>query len=321
MFDFHPSDLATTEHPNSKYYWQSERAKCCITVPDTAFWDSDDFSIRFSQYAPDNRIICTDLFNPTRETIAPTTSDFIHVDMPIRRENGKVVRLDNAGKILNAVFDLIDAHSWSFPRSRPDKPYILEPAAILLEDDFKTMIKSVDDGNCIYISVGTAGTLLAKRIGIDVAGEFVVKHYHTDSNTQDDTSLDSFVSPDLSYCEGRKIVVIDDLISSGRTASEIIKTLQKGDFSQIYFFSLYRTICSQEVPLDFGDGVVIQSHIPISNAYWTYGRGFDLTDEDSRSLKDIYACTKHWDWETPKDIEHLMRVFGSRYRFEDYEPI
>lgn len=321
MFDFHPSDLATTEHPNSKYYWQSERAKCCITVPDTAFWDNGDFSIRFSQYAPDNRIICTDLFNPTRETIAPTTSDFIHVNMPIRRENGKVVRPDNAGRILNAVFDLIDAHSWSFPRSRPDKPYILEQAAILLEDDFKTMIKSVDDGNCIYTSVGTAGTLLAERIGINIAGEFVVKHYHTDSNTQDDTSLDSFVSPDLSYCEGRKIVVIDDLISSGRTASEIIKTLQKGDFSKIYFFALYRTICSQEVPLDFGDGVVIQSHIPISNAYWTYGRGFDLTDESSRSLKDIYACTKHWDWETTEDIEHLMRVFGSRYRFEDYEPI
>lgn len=320
MFDFHPSDLATTNHPDSKYYWQNEHAKCCITVPDSIFWDDSDttFGIRFHQYAPGTRIVCTDALRPSRENIVPTSTDFIQMNMPTPRVGGKVVRPKNAGRILNAIFDLIDAHSWSFPRSKPDKPYISKASAILLEENFKHMVKAVDDGNCIYVSVSQAGTMLAKRMGIDIAGEFIVKHYQTDINTQDDTALDKFLSPDLSFCEGRKVVVIDDLISSGRTAGAIIMSLLKQDFKKIYFFSLYRTVCSQEVSLDFGEDVLVQSYMPISNAYWTYGRGFDLTDDASRDLEDIYACTKHWDWETPEDVEHLMKVFQSKYRLQDY---
>lgn len=321
MFDFHPSDLATTNHADSKYYWQNEAAKCCITVPDSIFLDEGDatFGIRFHQYSPDTRIICTDLLNPSRDNIVPTTKDCIQMNMPLQRKNGKIIRPKVTGRILDAVIDLIDAHSWSFPRSKPNKPYISKASAILLEANFKHMVMSVNDGNCIYVSVSRAGTMLANRLGIDIAGEFVVKHYHTDINTQDDTALDKFLSPDLSFYEGKKVVVIDDLISSGRTAGAVIMSLQKQGFKKVYFFSLYRTVCSQEVPLDFGEDVLVKSYCPISNAYWTYGRGFDLTDEASRNLEDIFACTKHWDWETPEDVSQLMKVFGSKYVLSDYE--
>ena len=320
MLDFYPSDLATTAHPGSKYYWQNEKAKCCITVSDSVQDGKDGVvNIRFHQYPPGTRIVCLDSVNHCRGSIVATAEKSLDVNLPVRREGGILLRPKNSGRILNAIFDLIDARSWSFPRAKPDKPYISKASAILLEENFKMMVKAVDDGTCIYTSVGTAGTMLAKRMGIDIAGEFLVKHYQTDINTQDDAALDSFLSPDLSFCEGRKVVVIDDLISSGRTASEIITSLLKQDFKKIYFFSLYRTVCSQEVPLDFGDDVLIKSYMPISNAYWTYGRGFDLTDEASRELEDIYACTKHWDWETEADVNQLLDIFGSQYRLSDYE--
>ena len=275
--------------------------------------------IYFLQAAPGVHIFCANANCPEFGVVSASPGRLVLNVQAIERRDGKCVR-PNKGKILNAILDLVDEHSWSFPRAKADAPYITQLQATLLESEFKTMVNAPNDGNCIYASVSKAGTLLAERIGIDTELILDVSHYDMATNTQDDARIKVSSQSEISV-EGKTVIVIDDLISSGRTARAIVHHLLKAGAAKIYFFALYRTICSKEVEIPEGDNVVIRSYAPLSNAYWTYGRGFDLTDDESRNLDDIYGSTKHWDWETDSDVNELISFFSDSYRVEDYSDV
>lgn len=320
MFDFYASDIGTSKLADVKYYWQNERAKCCILVPDSSRDLTKEFvPIHFLQASPFVTIFCTDTRNPDIATIETDAgiNDLYATHITVPRVDGKCVRTGNEGKILNAILDLIDNNSWSFPRARATKPYITKEQAKMMEIDFKTMIQAPADEGCVYASVAKAGTLLARRIGIEPSFECFANHYDMETNTQDDSLIHVHKYPEYDVA-GKTVIVIDDLISSGRTANAVISDLLDAGAHRIYFFALYRTICSQEVELCSDPRVLIRSGYPLSNAYWTYGRGFDLTDDSSRKLPDIYGSTKHWEWEHDKDVDELITYFGGKHLLSDY---
>lgn len=308
MFDFHISDFGTQLFANSKYYWQNEDRKCCVLVRDFPEDDNAPIPVYFLKADANVSFICTDQKNPDNATIIPTAGNIEVKTVVLERNNGKCLRPISDSKIFTAIQDLIDQKSWSFPRAKANKPYITSLQASLLEGMFKDMVAAFDGSNCVYASVSKAGTLLADRIGIKSEMIFDVQHYDMQSNTQDDSLID-VIDVKSKDVVGRTVVVIDDLISSGRTAKAVIRHLMDLGAAHIYFFALYRTICSKEVEIPVADNIVVKSYAPLSNAYWTYGRGFDLTDEESRELPDIYAATKHWDWETERDVQDLIHFF------------
>lgn len=314
MYDFYPSDLGTQTISRSKYYWQNEEAKCCVLVPDTSRECPDKpVPVYFLQIAPNVDIFCTDQQNPDHAFVSATPG-FIDLEVSVfERKNGRCVRPENCGKILNAILDLVDEGSWSFPRAKSNTPYITSAQATLLESTFKTMVQAPDNGTCIHASVAAAGKMLADRLDITSDVVYAVQHYEQSTNTQDDQLVKVVPDRDIDLI-GKDVIVIDDLISSGRTANAVIEHILSAGASHVYFFSLYRTICSREVDLLEDPRVTIQSYVPLSNAYWTYGRGFDLTDNESRNLPDIYAATKHWDWETSEDVTELINYFAGKSR-------
>ena len=309
MYDFHVSDLGTQTIPNSKYYWQNEQAKCCLIVPDDVNDDPTAPAIvYFMQAAPNVDIFCSDMQNPDAARVFASPGNVTIIAKAFERYVGVCERPESCPRILDNVLSLIDRGSWSFPRAKADEVYIPETQAVLLEQNFKRMVMAPNDGSCIFASVAVAGSMLANRLGIESDVVYEVSHYDMATNTQDDSLIE--VVPDRQIdLRWEKVIVIDDLISSGRTANAVIKSILDAGADHVYYFALYRTICSREVTLIDDPRVTIQSYAPLSNAYWTYGRGFDLTDEESRNTPGIFAATKHWDWETADDVAALVKFF------------
>lgn len=310
MYDFHVSDLGTQTIPNSKYYWQNEQTKCCVIVPDEVNDNPDAPAIvYFVQAAPNVEILCTDMQNPDAARIVPNSSNVIITAKAFERFVGVCERPENCPKILDHILSLIDHCSWSFPRAKADEVYISEAQAILLEQNFKRMVMAPNNGTCVFASVAVAGSMLADRMGIKSDVVYSVNHYDMATNTQDDSLIEVVQDRDIDL-SSKPVIVIDDLISSGRTANAVIKSILDAGADHVYYLALYRTISSREVELIDDPRVTIQTYVPLSNAYWTYGRGFDLTDEESRNTPGIFAATKHWEWETADDVAALIRFFN-----------
>jgi len=310
MYDFHVSDLGTQTIPNSKYYWQNEKAKCCIIVPDDVNDNPDAPAIvYFVQAAPNVEILCTNLQNPDAACVIATPGKVAITAKAFERSADGCERPENCPEILHHVLALIDCCSWSFPRAKADTVYISEAQAVLLEQNFKRMVMAPDNGTSIFASVAVAGSMLADRMGIESDVVYSVSHYDMPTNTQDDSLIGVTQDRDIDL-NGKQVIVVDDLISSGRTANAVIKRILDAGADHVYYFALYRTICSREVILIDDPRVTIQTYVPLSNAYWTYGRGFDLTDNASRDTPGIFAATKHWDWETADDVAELIKFFN-----------
>lgn len=310
MFDFHVSDLGTQTIPNSKYYWQNEKTKCCIIVPDDVNSEENKPAlVYFVQTAPNVEVICTHIQNPD-DALMITTPGVVSIQAKVfERKSGICERPTDCPKILDYVLRLIDTNSWSFPRAEAATPYISEAQAILIESNFKNMVTAPDDGTCVYATISTAGTMLATRMGIESDVIYAVNHYDMSTNTQVDNLVAVAQDRNIDITD-KTVIIIDDLISSGRTANAVIERVLEAGAKHIYYFALYRTVSSREVELIDDPRVTIQSCVPLSNAYWTYGRGFDLTEEATRDLPAIYAATKHWDWETADDVAELIKFFN-----------
>lgn len=309
MYDFHVSDLGTQTILNSKYYWQNEQTKCCVIVPDDVNDNPNTPAIVcFMQAAPNVEILCTNMQNPDAACVTATPGMVAITAKVFERSAGVCERPKHCPKILDHILSLIDCFSWSFPRAKSDEVYISEAQAVLLEQDFKRMVMAPNNDSCIFASVAVAGSMLAARMGIESDVVYSVSHYDMATNTQDDALIDVVQDREIDL-DGKQVIVIDDLISSGRTANAVIKHILDAGADHVYYFALYRTICSREVALIDDPKVTIQSYIPLSNAYWTYGRGFDLTDDESRNTPGIFAATKHWDWETIDDVAELIKFF------------
>lgn len=338
MYDFHITDLAMSIIPKSKFYWHNMLTNSCIVVEDSVALDDSldgEVTIHFVQGQPGDKVVAIpdDFFweesvfeclLPEHLEIKSNKEPYV-TSIKLSRIKGKVQKNCAIGsRIMDSVINLIENHSWAFPRRIPLFPYISERQCYKNEEFMKGLIYEQHNmADFFVLAVDKAGVLLAERMGISLDGVIKIKHYLTAENEQLDSLADGI---ELQLSEGATpadlknslILVIDDLISSGITATRIISHLRKLGPEYISFYSLYRTLASQEVPINNAPDVEYTSCFPLSNCYWVYGRGFDLSDEESRSLKDIYGAQKCWDWESEVDIKAVLELFNSPYRYEDY---
>lgn len=192
------------------------------------------------------------------------------------------------------------------PRFESEKSLLTKQEAFNLESQFyKKCIEPYLDTHQVY-SVSKSGTWLAKRLHIK-STEIVVKHY--DDNTfQNDSGIkiDAFLTPSDT---DTPILIIDDMVSSGRTAEAIIRRFEKLGFSKIRFSALFNVAASREV---FSFESYLDLFKTISNFYWVYGRGMDLFDDSSRMRQGIYGADKRFGWESEEDIHDLRNFFSQQ---------
>lgn len=326
MNDFYVSDLLVQEIPAAKFYWQNLLYRCAVGVRDSDSMTDDPnqpVTLYFYQAKPDTQIFLTDPFNLeySHFEVSDNETGIFRTAKSFQREQGKVIRPEKTGKILNRIFDLLDQHSWSFPRASSDKVYISDKMCGYLEKVMLNFLTEyIRNENPIILAVDKAGTLLADRLGIRYDGIIKTRHYN-EHNTQND-SLTNSISVDMYNGEkfngDRRVLVIDDLVSSGRTAKKVSEFLLGTGFDSVTWIALYRTVSSQEVDLSMSDKFHCRTFFPLSNAFWVWGRGFDLNEGDSRSKPDIYASQKHWDDEIVKDVTDLVDYFGGDTSRDSY---
>lgn len=334
MYDFHISDVATGIFPKSKFYWQNVLTHSCIVVEDSDSLDESAegrITIRFVQGEPGSKVVAVpydfDTYNLLlAEDFKIESKGKIFVkSVTFNKVEGRIQRNGFAdSKIMNSIFELLEAKSWAFPRRIPSSFYIPESQCRANEQFLKNLVYGDNDvRNSFILAIDKAGVLLAKRMGIQLHGIITIKHYDTGRNEQTDSMADSInlqlidgITPE--DLEKRLVIVIDDLISSGITATRVVDYLKQLKPLYISFYSLYRTLASQEVPVQNTADVEYHSCFPVSNCYWLYGRGFDLSYEESRSLSDIYGAQKCWDWESEEDIRTILDLFHSPFRYDDY---
>lgn len=334
MYDFHISDIATGIFPKSKFYWQNLLTHSCIVVEDSVSLDDStdgQVTIHFVQGEPGSKVVAIpydfDIYNCllAEDFKIESKGDLFIKSVTFNKVEGKLQRNEFAqSKIMNSIFELLEKKSWAFPRRIPSSVYISENQCIANEQFMNNFINGDNDiNNSFILAIDKAGVLLAERMGIKLHGVIKIKHYDTGKNEQTDSMVDSVslqLIDGLTFedLEHRSVIVIDDLISSGITATRVVDYLRQLKPIYISFYSLYRTLASQEVPVQNSVDVEYHSCFPISNCYWVYGRGFDLSDEESRSLSDIYGAQKCWDWESEEDIKTILKLFDSPYNYKDY---
>lgn len=311
----HVSDLLVQEIMGSKFYWQNLPMKAAIGVIDEeVFNDNSSVAIYFYQAEPYAKFFLTNeldlentLVSSSQETIGYRV---FRTSKSFQRRNGKIVRPDTDNKILNRIFDLIDEKSWSFPRAATDRTYLPGKLCAARENYMSRYVQHLLEKKpyCI-LTVDKAGTLLAQRMGVHSDGHTIISHYN-ENNTQDDSLTSNIRIGTDDSIVGADVLVIDDLISSGRTAKTVSEFLINRGAASVTWIALYRTVSSNEVSLVSDGKIRYKSFFPLSNAFWVWGRGFDLTTEESRQTSDIYASQKHWDDETLEDIFEVIQFFG-----------
>lgn len=338
MYDFHISDLAMFSFSGSKFYWQNFLTNSCIFIRDNDSMNpsSDgEITIYFMQGAPGSKVIPIYKLDRSKEDY--TSVDILGFNCPdIYQSHIKVVRKANSiqlddfseslvnNSIFTGIVELLNKRSWEFPRRYARFPYLTSVECQMNETVMREAIEIENDRHDVFLGIDRAGVLLAERMGLPLDGIIKIKHYDMSKNAQVDSLVDNIEIEFLNGCsydtlENKMVVIIDDLISSGRTAVAVVDYL-RAKYQPYYmtFYSLYRTNSSQEVPIEEGVDICYRWFFPLSNAYWVYGRGFDLYDEESRTLPDIYGSLKCWDNETKEDIKEILEFFDSPFSYDDY---
>lgn len=190
------------------------------------------------------------------------------------------------------------------PRHINSKPVMSKEEAQALEQEFyEKMIAPYLDSHLVY-AVSKSGVELAKRLGIRSFWIINVKHY--EGNTfQNDSGIEigEIFIPEAD----KPVLVIDDMVSSGRTANAIIKQFELQGVTQLRYAALFNILASREIE---EVNSYIETQMTISNFYWLYGRGMDLFEEESRKSKSIYGADKAFGDETKEDIDALFDFFN-----------
>lgn len=133
-------------------------------------------------------------------------------------------------------------------------------------------------------AIAHSGTMLCSRLGVK-AMPIYANHYNTDNMPDDDALFDipdfPLPNPDC------PILIIDDLVCSGKTAQAVIQRFTEQGFNKIRFVALYNMMADIQIPEIFN---YIESYKVVSNAYWYFGRGMDLCSFESRSNKAILGA-------------------------------
>lgn len=191
------------------------------------------------------------------------------------------------------------------PRRKNKEPYIDRNVAANLEKSFyERLLCGYLDSHQVF-AVEHSGVLLANRLGVRLDGRILVSHYAV-STFQDDGGIN--VTVEGSINDNRPILIIDDMLSSGRTADAILTYLEEQHPElRVRYVTLFDIVASREVPEVESS---VETFQPISNHYWIYGRGMDLLSQESRLCADIYGADKGFGWETTGDVDELRNFFN-----------
>lgn len=154
-------------------------------------------------------------------------------------------------------------------------------------------------------AIAHSGTMLCSRLGVK-AMPIYANHYNSDNMPDDDSLLDipefPLPNPDC------PILIIDDLICTGKTAQAVIQKFMEQGFNKIRFVTLYNVMGDTQIPEIFN---YIEAYKVVSNAYWYFGRGMDLCSYDSRTNQAILGADLRCpDFDKKEHIDELRHFFS-----------
>lgn len=192
------------------------------------------------------------------------------------------------------------------PRRKQEEPYITKEVAEILEKKFFDVYLAPYIDTHRVFAVAQSGELLCKRLGITNYTPIYVNHYESNTYQADNKiSVVGITSGDAEM----PVLVIDDMVSSGRTARAILNAFEKEGILKVRYATLFDIVASREVhEVDSA----VESLLPISNFYWMYGRGMDIFDESSRKVQSIYGADKSYGIETEENINALFDFFDKQ---------
>lgn len=290
---FDCSDLAARSNPGWRVRWGAEGYNATLLVDLNGVHDESRWKLVTVEPG-------TEISLKNEQFFAYPMSAVRSVTRTVRVEN---FELDSLPRILRRCWvDHFTDHP--APRHQNEKPVLTKAEADKLEQDFyENLIAPYLDTHIVY-AVSESGVELAKRLGIKSFWIINVNHYEDNTFQNDyDIHVGEIFIPE----SDKPVLVIDDMVSSGRTADAIIKQFDLQGITQIRYVALFNILASREIE---EVNSYIETQMTVSNFYWLYGRGMDLFDEDSRKTKNVYGADKAFDDETKEDVDALFDFFS-----------
>lgn len=191
------------------------------------------------------------------------------------------------------------------PRFNNDEILVTEEQANAWEQDFYNTLIAPHLLNSKIYAIAHSGTELAKRLGIEAQPIFV-RHYEETTFQNDDEVEDVFSIP-MPDNHDQQVLIIDDMVSSGRTAAAVLKQFHEAGYTKVRFVVPFCVLASNELPEILNE---VEYYKIISNFYWVYGRGMDLYSHSTRTLKQYYGAEKQFeDFNSKENIDDLRSFF------------
>jgi len=294
---FQISDYAAQQNKGWRVRWGPQELNMTLLVDQS----SDDALLWRLVYSPtgedpDIRLERDNQFAPAE--VAPGI---------VRKMNTKTRLIDPSQPLPKILMQCYRDHVSQVPapRRKNETPYIDRAIAEGIEKRFyETMICPYESSHVI-LGVDRSGVELANRLGVHLDGRISVNHYYPNTY-QDDSDVEAEIIGG-SIDTSRPVLIIDDMLSSGRTAQAIL-SLFEDEYPEVRvrFVALYDIVASREVPEVEAS---VETYQKVSNHYWTYGRGADLITPESRLYPDVMGADKAFGWETEDDINDLLNFF------------
>lgn len=291
---FHCSDIAASMMPDSRVRWgQSDTGLTLLVSKDS----KKEHSVWQLVYCPDEEAI----------SISPEGKFWLPPESLPKIAIADVKENDHLPVILEKAWTEYFVNQVPPPRYETSKVLVTAEQASQWEQEFYNELLAPYLNNHTVYAVAHSGTGLCKRLGIE-ANPIFVTHY--DETTYQNDSLSDDVLAPLPANQDTPILIIDDMVSSGRTASGILGFFKNNGYEKLRFVALYNVLASNEVPEILAE---VETYRTLSNFYWVYGRGMDLFSFSTRRLEDLYGAEKRYpDCESEANVRELCEFFNLR---------
>lgn len=297
---FHLTDLMPTLLPDFKICWYQLGEDCVL-----CYKQISESVIRFTlvscdsnlsiEIDPDNGIFIT----RPEEAIHFASKDF---DFSQMTSDDYVLLPD----ILGECITLLRRGSRSLNRVKIKHPLV----DIRVVDDweqsfYEFYVEPYIQTHTTY-AIAQSGMELCERLGVK-AIPIYANHYDSD-NVANDALLKDTPEFRLPKSKDIPVLIVDDLINTGKTAQFVIKLFNEEGFNKIRFVSLYNILANNQIPeiLNY-----TESYKFLSNACWYFGRGMDLFSQSSRGGSFIWgADLRRPDFDKKGNINELRNFFG-----------
>lgn len=290
---FHCSDIAASMMPGSRVRWgQSDTGLTLLVSKDS----KKEHSVWQLVYCPDEEAI----------SISPEGKFWLPPESLPKIAMLDVHEGDHMPAILERAWTEYFVNQLPPPRYETNKVLVTAEEAEEWEREFYNELLVPHLNNHKVYSIAHSGLDLCKRLGIETQPIFVT-HYEETTYQNDDLPEDMFSIP-FPYSTDTPVLIIDDMISSGRTAKRVIDAFKENGYEKVRFVALYNVLASNEVPEVLNE---VETFKTLSNFYWVYGRGMDLFSFNSRKLGDLYGAEKRYlECETEEDVHELCKFFN-----------